>query len=274
MVFSVIARIVTLCWAGAAASLFRPVWRLLKNETFCATLFLTVLLSCDDRPRRSSSYAGDQAGISDTALAIVSPGEAAASLYPYVWVTAQGDVHELDEWDRRHLETPFATTDPVRPVPKTSLESKDEWGGAAGFIARADLNIDTPINADPVKRIFSPFRAIGPEDEKYVAKRDVISRHETKAEFQGLSYHVCGSDVAGCPEFCSDSGEFATFRIVKYLGHQTTRGGSFTNEGVSAQGFRLSQEAGRPGVGSSHPITRKGRGDTAILAQRKSDYES
>ena len=45
------------------------------------------------------------------------------------------------------------------------------------------------------------------------AKREMLSRHETIAEFQGLEFHLCRGRTARCPEECGDSGEFAQVTV-------------------------------------------------------------
>ena len=232
---------------------------------FLPLLIFTALVSCDDRAQQGDGVTGGQAETPDAAQAIVSPGYAAVSPYPYVWVTAQGGVHELDEWDRRYLETPFTTTDPIRPYTKTSLESKDKWGGAAGFFSRERLTIETSINADPVKRISNPTSRISAEYEEYVADREVLSEHETIAEFQGLTYHVCHADVVGCPEFCSDSGEFTNFRIVKYLEHQAA--GESNHSRMEEFRLRVSDFHRKPINSELEPLIRSlGKGDRILLS--------
>lgn len=52
------------------------------------------------------------------------------------------------------------------------------------------------------------------------AKREMLSTHETIAEFQGLEYRLCRGRTGRCPDKCGDSGEFATFKIVKYLKYE------------------------------------------------------
>lgn len=52
------------------------------------------------------------------------------------------------------------------------------------------------------------------------ANRHKLSKHETIAEFQGLKYRLCLGETGLCPEQCDNSGEFATFKIVKYVNYQ------------------------------------------------------
>jgi hypothetical protein len=48
-------------------------------------------------------------------------------------------------------------------------------------------------------------------------KRELLARQETVAEFQGLHYQQCRGLTTLCPDKCGSSGNFARFRIVKYL---------------------------------------------------------
>lgn len=51
-------------------------------------------------------------------------------------------------------------------------------------------------------------------------KREMLSTHETIAQFQGIEYRLCPGLTAICPEKCGHSGEFAIFNIVKYLKYE------------------------------------------------------
>ncbi len=48
---------------------------------------------------------------------------------------------------------------------------------------------------------------------------ELLSEHETIAVFQGISYRVCQGRTAACPYRCGGTGNFAIFRITKYLRH-------------------------------------------------------
>lgn len=48
-------------------------------------------------------------------------------------------------------------------------------------------------------------------------KRELLAEHETLAQFEGIEYRLCRGLTAQCPRECGDSGEFAKFKIVKYL---------------------------------------------------------
>jgi hypothetical protein len=48
-------------------------------------------------------------------------------------------------------------------------------------------------------------------------KRELLARNETIAEFSGVAYQQCRGLTSLCPDKCGGSGDFATFRIVKYV---------------------------------------------------------
>ena len=48
-------------------------------------------------------------------------------------------------------------------------------------------------------------------------KRETLGRHETVAEFQGVSEHTCRGMTALCPDRCGHSGRMATFEIIEYI---------------------------------------------------------
>lgn len=52
------------------------------------------------------------------------------------------------------------------------------------------------------------------------AKRELLSRHETVAQFQGLQSRTCLGMTALCPDRCGHSGRFAAFRILAYTDYE------------------------------------------------------
>lgn len=50
--------------------------------------------------------------------------------------------------------------------------------------------------------------------------RKMLSKHETVAQFIGITEHKCMGMTALCPDRCGQSGDLATFRIVKYLAYE------------------------------------------------------
>lgn len=50
--------------------------------------------------------------------------------------------------------------------------------------------------------------------------RKMLSKHETVAQFVGVSYHKCLGRTSACPDKCGSSGDLATFRILKYLAYE------------------------------------------------------
>ena len=57
----------------------------------------------------------------------------------------------------------------------------------------------------------------GEGNPKAKVNTQLLSAHETEAVFGGVEYYKCVYGTAGCPERCGDSGEYAIFKIVKYL---------------------------------------------------------
>jgi hypothetical protein len=47
-------------------------------------------------------------------------------------------------------------------------------------------------------------------------KRKLLAEHETESIFEGVVYRKCRGLTALCPQKCGDSGEYATFTVVKY----------------------------------------------------------
>jgi hypothetical protein len=51
-------------------------------------------------------------------------------------------------------------------------------------------------------------------------KREVLSKHQTVAQFEKVAYQRCLGMTALCPDKCGGSGDFASFRILKYLAYE------------------------------------------------------
>lgn len=56
--------------------------------------------------------------------------------------------------------------------------------------------------------------------EKPAEKRELLSRHETIAEFTGTRVHRCLGLTSLCPDQCGHSGTVADFRIVEYRAYE------------------------------------------------------
>ncbi len=50
--------------------------------------------------------------------------------------------------------------------------------------------------------------------------REMLSKHETVAQFAGVAYHRCLGRTSQCPDKCGSSGDMATFRILKYVAYE------------------------------------------------------
>lgn len=63
-----------------------------------------------------------------------------------------------------------------------------------------------------------PWRAKATEDSE--EKRQLLSRHETVARFVDVAYRQCLGRTALCPTRCGNSGDFASFEILRYLAYE------------------------------------------------------
>ena len=61
--------------------------------------------------------------------------------------------------------------------------------------------------------VFALFSALNAEAQN---KRVLLAEHETIAVLESIEYRLCRGLTALCPDRCGDSGEVATFAIVKY----------------------------------------------------------
>ena len=50
--------------------------------------------------------------------------------------------------------------------------------------------------------------------------RKLLATHETESTFDGVQYRKCMGRTMRCPKKCGDSGEYATFTIVKYTKYE------------------------------------------------------
>ena len=70
--------------------------------------------------------------------------------------------------------------------------------------------------------------AAQPEDAVVASKpageksqgNQLLSRHETVAQFEGVTEHKCPGATKACPDRCGNSGDMATFRIIKYTAYE------------------------------------------------------
>ena len=51
-------------------------------------------------------------------------------------------------------------------------------------------------------------------------KRELLAKHQTVAQFDGVEYHRCLGMTTLCPDKCGSSGDMASFRIHKYLAYE------------------------------------------------------
>ena len=48
----------------------------------------------------------------------------------------------------------------------------------------------------------------------------MLSKHQTVARFEGVSFHRCMGLTSMCPDDCGSSGDYAQFEILKYLAYE------------------------------------------------------
>jgi len=83
--------------------------------------------------------------------AVVSPAEARAAQYPYVYVNDDGSVRELHASERQYLEEAFSPFDGGRPYVKGSFDARDGWGSIKGFCQRSEVPGDLLIAPAPAE---------------------------------------------------------------------------------------------------------------------------
>jgi hypothetical protein len=66
-----------------------------------------------------------------------------------------------------------------------------------------------------VEKKLTPKQAPAPDPQ-----RALLSSHDTVARFTGLKAHPCMGRTSLCPDRCGESGQLATFAIVKYLRYE------------------------------------------------------
>lgn len=96
----------------------------------------------------------------DEGCRVVSPKQAAAELYPFVYVNDDGTVRELHAAEREYLETPFQPYDSSRPAVKSNYESEVAFGSISGFCRRADLPRGIEVAGAPSENPF-PHQTLG-----------------------------------------------------------------------------------------------------------------
>lgn len=107
-------------------------------------LGLAILLWHTSRRRPTGQAPGDR-------RAIVSPDDAAAALYPYVFVSDRGSVRELHASEKLLLETPFHALDSGRPYVKRTHDQKNARGGLSGYCLRSEIPRRMAIGYPPIE---------------------------------------------------------------------------------------------------------------------------
>ena len=66
-----------------------------------------------------------------------------------------------------------------------------------------------------------PGEKTKPEDRQEAAtQRKLLSRHETVAQFEGVTEYKCPGATEACPDRCGNSGDLATCKIIKYTAYE------------------------------------------------------
>jgi hypothetical protein len=99
-----------------------------------------------------------------------------------------------------------------------------------------------------------------------VDKVELLSTHETVAEFEGIKYPKCMGLTSRCPENCGSSGEYAVFKIVKYLKYE--KPGKYGDAKAKEKQLRISdyhkQPVGDPKLNAI--IKELNKGDRVLLS--------
>ena len=81
------------------------------------------------------------------------------------------------------------------------------------FFLTLALTVPVPaIDTADKQPVTKPTAASAPEKQ-----RELLSAHDTVARFVGMKDHKCMGRTSLCPDRCGESGQLATFTIVKYL---------------------------------------------------------
>jgi hypothetical protein len=103
------------------------------------------------------------------------------------------------------------------------------------------------------------------ETAQPVVVEELLSKHETIAEFKGIRFHSCMGRTALCPESCGHSGEDAIFEIKSYTNYQ--KPGEYGDAKQSTYRIRVSDFSKKPvGDAAINEFVRKlKKGDQVIL---------
>jgi hypothetical protein len=66
-----------------------------------------------------------------------------------VYVNDDGSARELNETEKKYVDTEFSPLDGARPYIKTHYEQRNGWGNLSGFLQRKDVPVGMPINLAP-----------------------------------------------------------------------------------------------------------------------------
>ena len=128
-----------------------------------------------------------------------------------------------------------------------------------GALAAAALAFQAPARAEE--------KASAPPQEK----RELLSMHETVSVFEGVRFQRCMGRTALCPDKCGHGGNFAVFKIAKYLKYE--KPGQYGDDKAAKYEFMTSDSAGGRKIGEKmfKMVSSLKPGDTVLLSWRH-DY--
>jgi len=97
-------------------------------------------------------------------------------------------------------------------------------------------------------------------------KREMLSTHETVAQFDGLKFHRCLGRTSLCPDDCGHSGDMANFAVLKYLAYQ--KPGKYGDPQQTRYQFMIQDNKKNPKVPAElrDKVTALKNGDFVLLS--------
>jgi hypothetical protein len=104
-------------------------------------------------------------------------------------------------------------------------------------------------------------------------KRKMLSKHQTVAQFAAITEHKCLGLTALCPDKCGQSGDMATFRILKYLAYE--KPGQYGDEQQKRYQFLVQDNMKNPKVSAEVKAAIDAlKPDDYVLLDWQHDYVS
>lgn len=96
-------------------------------------------------------------------------------------------------------------------------------------------------------------------------KRELLAKHQTVAEFQGVAYQQCRGLTSLCPDKCGSSGDYASFRILKYVVYE--KPGEYGDPKQTEYSFQVVDNMKNPKVPAaiSGTVASLKKGDFVLL---------